>query len=127
VSCELLRDAWESAILSKRAKALVFAVVARALGCKHSESEAARLAAEQGIDAGRLEEILSHLTSPELDPIEAAVVPFARETVWYQPAAIQRRGRELREQLTREQLLELIGVAALANGAARLGFLANPA
>ena len=45
---------------------------------------------------------------------------FARETVWYQPAGIQRRARALRDEIGAPQLLEAIGVLALANALCRL-------
>jgi hypothetical protein len=51
-------------------------------------------------------------------------VPFARETVWYEPAVIQRRARALRDGLDSAQLLEAIGVAALANGLCRMAAVA---
>lgn len=116
---------WESPVLSKRCKALVVAVVARALGCPVSEEESARLLLAEGIGPEQRVQILDHLAAPILDPVERIVVPFARETVWYQPVQIQRRGREVMEALSREQFIELVGVAALANGLCRLGFLAQ--
>ena len=42
-------------------------------------------------------------------------------------AQIQRRGREVMNALTRDQFLELIAVAALANTVCRLGFLTDAA
>ena len=122
-SREILDWAWDSPILSQRAKALVFAVVARGLGSKRSEAEAKRLLAPLGLDEGEVNEILSHLASPKLDPIEAAIVPYARETIRYRPADIQRSGRKLREQLSIEQFLELVGVASLANATCRLSLV----
>lgn len=116
----VLDEAWASPFLPRRAKALVFAVVARGLGCPLSECEAVRLLADEGLDGDSLEEILSRLASPKLDPVESVLVPFARETIWYRPAEIQRQARAVRERLTAEQFVELIGVAALANGVCRL-------
>ena len=121
-----LDDAWESPILSRRAKALVFAVIARGLGCRRSEREAIRLLGEEGLDESQVEEILAHLASPALDPVEAAIVPVARETIRYTPAQIQRRAREVRDRLSLEQFVELVGIAALANSFGRLGFVADP-
>jgi AhpD family alkylhydroperoxidase len=115
-----LDDAWRSGVLSPRAKALVFAVVARGLNCPVSEREARALLAREGLDDGVTDEILATLASPRLDPIEAAVVPFARETIWYQPAQLQRRARALAATLSAEQFVELIGLAALANSVCRL-------
>ena len=48
-------------------------------------------------------------------------MPFARETIWYEPAPLQRRARVLRDRLSGPQLLEAIGVASLANGLCRMG------
>jgi len=48
-------------------------------------------------------------------------VPFTRETIWYEPAALQRRARALRDRLSPLEFLEAIGVASLANGLCRLG------
>jgi hypothetical protein len=45
---------------------------------------------------------------------------FARETIWYEPAVLQRRARDLRGQLSDVQLLEAIGVAAVGNGLVRM-------
>jgi hypothetical protein len=66
-------------------------------------------------------QVLTHLDAPELDPIERLLVPFARETIWYEPASVQRRARALHDRLSGPQLLEAIGVAALANGLCRMG------
>lgn len=120
---ELIDDAWDSSILPKRTKALVFAVVARGLGCDLSEREAVRLLAEEGFEADAVGPVLAHLASPQLDPVETVAVPFARETIWYRPAAIQRRARAVHRQLSAAQFLELSGIAGLANGLCRLGFL----
>jgi AhpD family alkylhydroperoxidase len=116
---------WASDVLPRRTKALVFAVVGRALGCPLSEGEGRLLAAGEGLDAEPVDEILAHLASPVLDPVEQVAVPFARETVWYQPAQIQRRARQVMEALSRDRFLELISVAALANMVCRLGIVAE--
>ena len=115
-----LDEAWASPHSTPRAKALVFAVVARGLGARRAEREAVRLLAEEGLGPAETERILADLAGPELDPVEAAFVPYARETLWYEPAPIQRRGRRLLEQLTPEQFVELVGLASLANMVGRL-------
>lgn len=121
---EAIDLAWNSEILTRRAKALAFAVVARGIGCPHAEREAFRLLEAEGLPAARSAEILDHLGGPELDPVECAVLPYARETIWYKdPASIQRKGREVREQLSEEQFLELVGVTAIANVVCRLGMV----
>ncbi|MCP3986929.1 MAG: hypothetical protein GY723_21285 [bacterium] len=116
----MLDDAWASPILTQRAKALVFAVVARGLGATRVEKEALDLLAAQGFDHTAAEGVLAHLSSPSLEPIESALVSFAPETLWYQPASLQRRVRELRGPLTDAELLESIGIASWANAICRL-------
>jgi alkylhydroperoxidase family enzyme len=111
---------WASDLLPRRAKALVFAVVARGLGCPLCEREACRLLAEQGLEREEIDRVLAHLGSPALDPVEAEIVPFARETIWCRPAEIQRRGRQLLNKLSAAQFLELAGVAGIANMVCRL-------
>ena len=119
----MIDEAWSSPILSARTKALVAAVVARGLGCAHSERETARLLAEGGLAAEELEPILAHLASPRLDRVESVAVPFARETIWYRSAQIQRRARAVQEQLSGAEFLELVGIASYANMLCRLGIL----
>lgn len=122
---DLIDRVWQSPILPRRTKALIFAVVARALDCRLSEREAGRLLSEEGLASEDIEEVLSHLASDELGATEAAVVPFARDTVRYRPAQIQRQGRVLRDQLSQAQFIEVVGVAAAANAICRLSFLAE--
>jgi AhpD family alkylhydroperoxidase len=124
---EIIDEAWSSPILTPRTKALVVAVVGRGIGAVASENEARRLLAEEGMESAELEEVLAHLASPNLDRIEALCVPFARETIRYRPAQIQRRAKEVREQLSGPQFLELVGIAALANMLCRLESVADTA
>jgi AhpD family alkylhydroperoxidase len=124
---EIVDEAWRSPILTPRTKALVVAVVARGIGAMASETEAMRLLAEEGMESADLEEVLAHLASPKLDRIEALCVPFARETIRYRPAQIQRRAKEVRERLSGPQFLELVGIAALANMLCRLESVADAA
>ena len=98
---------------------------ARGLGSRHSEREAFRLLAEEGLGEAETERTLADLGGPDLDLVEAAVVSYARETLWYEPASIQRRGRQLLQQLAPEQFLDLVGLASLANMVARLDFLVD--
>lgn len=115
-----LDELWASPHTTPRAKALVFAVVARGLGSRRAEREALRLIAQEGLAQENAERILADLAGPGLDPVEAAVVPYARETLWYEPASIQQRGRALLQQLSSEQFLEVVAVASLANMVCRL-------
>ena len=112
--------AWASAVLPRRTKTLMLAVIARALGCEHGEGEARRLLAAEELTPAELDGILANLGSPRLDAREARLLPFARETVRYQPAAIQRRTREVAQGLSPEEILEAVGIAALANAVCRM-------
>jgi alkylhydroperoxidase family enzyme len=99
----------------------MLAVVARGLSCEVCALEVAEVLQREGLKETVLTQVLTHLDAPELDPVERRLVPFARETIWYEPALVQRRARALRDRLTGPQLLEGIGVAALANGLCRMG------
>jgi len=116
----ILDEAWASPFLRQRTKALAFAVAARGLGAKRVEQEAFELLAATGLQAEEVEEVLAHLASPSLDPVESALLPFVRETLWYEPAPLQRRARELTKTLSEEQLLEGVGIASYANSVCRL-------
>src|SRR5205814_2269099 len=50
--------AWASAVLPRRTKTLMLAVIARALGCAHGEGEARRLLAAEGLPPAELDGIL---------------------------------------------------------------------
>jgi uncharacterized peroxidase-related enzyme len=109
-----------SPVLPRRTKSLLLAVIARALGCAYGEAEARRLLAQEPGAALDIDDILRHLGGSGLDAREALLVPFARETVRYQPAAIQRRMRELAGALSPDELVEMVGVVSLANAVCRL-------
>jgi len=108
--------------LRTRSKLMLFAVVARALGCGQTGDEAIRLLREEGMEADVVESVLAHLAAPELDDVESRIVPFARDTVWYNQATpIQQRARELLNELKLEAFLELVSAVAVANMVCRLG------
>jgi AhpD family alkylhydroperoxidase len=115
-----MEEMWASRHLSQRAKLLMFAVVSRALPCELCETELTQALHREGLDATTVSRLLTHLDGPELTPIERHVMAFARETLWYQPPILQRHTRQLRAHLSNEQLVEAIGVAALANGLCRM-------
>lgn len=117
---QVLEEAWASPLLTRRCKALLFAVVGQALGCPRTSAAMEPVLVAEGLSRGEIAQLLSHLHSPALTPTERALLGFARETVWYQPAAIQRRARALREELGAPELLEAIGVLSLANALCRL-------
>jgi alkylhydroperoxidase family enzyme len=116
-----LEEMWASPHLTRRCKLLMVAVVARGLGCEACAPEVGEALQREGVTEATLTQVLTHLDAPELDPVERLLVPFARETIWYEPAPMQRRTRALRERLSAPQLVEAIGVASLANGLCRMG------
>ena len=121
----VIDDAWTSLLLPRRKKALIMAVVARGLECAAVEREAQVELDAEGLDATAVDQILTHLGSPLLDPIETAIVRVARESIWYRPVEIQRQARALRDQLSEGQFLEFVGVAALANMICRVHAVAE--
>lgn len=115
-----LGEMWDSPLLTRRCKLLMFAVVSRGLPCEVCEVEITRALQREGLAAEVVDRILGRLDAPELDATERLLLPLARETLWYEPAVLQRRVRALREALTPPQLIEAIGVAALANALCRM-------
>ena len=118
---ETLDAAFASPVLSRRAKALVFAVVARGLDCAASAREAQGILLESGLAAEQVHAMLTHLDSPELEPVEAALLPFARGTIRGRPAQLQQRTRAFAQTFGDQRTVEAIALAALANAVCRLG------
>jgi alkylhydroperoxidase family enzyme len=116
-----LEEMWASPHLTRRCKLLMLAVVARGLACEVCAPEIGEALRREGMKESTIAQVLTHLDAPELDPVERLLIPFARDTIWYEPAVVQRRARALRDRLTGPQLLEGIGVASLANGLCRMG------
>jgi len=116
----VLDELWASPVLSRRCKALLFAVVATGLSCPHSVEEARRVLRAEGLGDAAVAQALTHLHAPELDEVENLLLPFARDTIWYQPAPVQRRARELCDRLSPAQFVEALGVLSLANALCRL-------
>jgi len=116
-----LEEMWASPHLTRRCKLLMLAVIARGLACEVCALEVGEALQREGLKEAALTQVLTHLDAPELDPVERVLVPFARETIWFDPAPMQRRARALRDRLSSPQILEAIGVAALANGLCRMG------
>lgn len=118
-----LDGSFEPGTLSRSAKALIFAVVARTLGCPHCEAESIRLLLEEGLTRTEIANAMTTLRCPSLPQREAGLLPWARDTVYYTPSTIQRTTQALGAELGDAALLEAIGVAALANGTVRLAML----
>jgi alkylhydroperoxidase family enzyme len=124
VACrDALAGAFASPILPRRAKALVFGVVARSLACGVCEAESRRVLVAEGVVPAVVDESLDHLASPDLDPLEGRLMRFARDTVRYRPAEVYERTRALRDEIGPARTLEAVGVAALANAVVRLAML----
>ena len=111
---------WRSPGLTQRCKLLLFAVVARGLPCEVCELELTEALRDEGLDAATLAGVLTRLDAPCLDATERVLLPFARETIWYEPAVVQRRARTLAATLGDEAAIEAIGVTALANALVRM-------
>ena len=122
----MVDDALASPVLPRRTKLLIFAVVGRALASEYLKGESQRALAADGLSASDVEDVLANLGSERLDERERLVVPFARETVRYRSLAIQQRTRELSERLGIDELIEVVGVASLANSVGRLAVLVAP-
>jgi alkylhydroperoxidase family enzyme len=120
---DTLRAAFASPVLPQRAKALVFGVVARSLACQGCEGEARRLLEGGGLAIAVVDEALDNLASPALDPLEAKVVTYARDTVRFRPGDVQRSTRALADAIGPLPALEAAAVASLANGIVRLAML----
>lgn len=118
-----LDGAFASAVLPRTTKALMFAVVARTLGCRTSEEEARRLALLDGLGAREFDDALATLRCARLEPREEALLPWVRDTVHYRLAPIQQQTAALARELGPDAVLEAIGVAALANATVRLAML----
>ncbi len=123
----ILEEAWQSPVLPARAKALAFAVIARALGSTAIELEARNLLQQNGLSPAQLDTVLDHLGSPALDAVESVIAPFARDTVRYETSAIQRRSRTVQAILGPAQFIELVGITALANCVCRMATVLDPA
>lgn len=119
----MLDDALDSPVLPRRTKLLLFAVVGRALGCDYVKEEAERALVAEGLSPTDVDDVLSNLGSQALDARERLLVPFARETVRYRSTVIQQRTRELSTRLRTDELVEAVGVTALANSIGRLAVL----
>ncbi len=98
----------------------MFGVIARGLGDAAALSEARAMLAQAGVDTVTSARALDHLGAPGLTDSENLLLGFARDTLWYQPAAIQRRARAVRDRLARPEFIEALGVCSLANAVCRL-------
>jgi hypothetical protein len=122
---DAIDGALASPVLPRRTKAWMFAVVATSIGCALCADESRRILREEGVGDAAIDSTLATLASTGLDPTEALLLPWVRETVRYRTPTMQRKTRELARLLPPDQLLEAIGVAGMANAFGRLGMLAQ--
>jgi hypothetical protein len=101
----------------------MFAVVARTLGCRTSEIEARKLLAAEDFSDEEIDSVLLTLRSPRLSQRDARLMPWVRNTVYYQTAMVQQQTAALATEIGDAAILEAIGVAALANATVRLAML----
>lgn len=120
---DALEGAFQSEILSRELKILMFAVVARSLQCDFCESESRIMAQDFGFSEQEFNQALQSLTSPRLNPEELKILSWTRDTIRYQTGPMQRRIKELSQEVNNEKLLEAFGVAALANTTVRIAVL----
>jgi alkylhydroperoxidase family enzyme len=118
-----LDGAFASTVLARSTKALMFAIVARTLGCRHSEAEARKLLLSEHFDEAEIDAALATLASKRIPPHETGLLPWVRDTIHYQTAAVQNQTRALTADVGTAAMLEAIGVAALANATVRLAML----
>jgi AhpD family alkylhydroperoxidase len=122
---QILDEAWDFDGLPRRTKALVAAIIARGLGDEMVLSEARALACDYGVGAKDFDGALAHFSAEGLFEKEKIAIEFARATIWYEPAPMQRRTRAFMEHFEIEELLDLVGFASFANLIARLGVFAE--
>jgi hypothetical protein len=120
---QLLDGAIASPHIPRRAKGLMLAVCARALGDTTAEYEARSLFGRHEFGSAEVDRILANRGSPNLDELEARLVPYAHASVKYQPIEIQQQTRALADALGPERMLEAVGLAALGNALGRIGVL----
>jgi alkylhydroperoxidase family enzyme len=112
--------------LPLRTKLLMLAVIGRALGCPFCERQTLDLAAAEGLSPEAADEALDTMQSPEITPLEATLLPFARATVRYEPYRIQERTARLLSEIGTEKTLEAVVVTAMGNMLVRLAMLLAP-
>jgi len=120
---DTLGGAFESEILSRKLKVLMFAVVANSLECEFCQAETHAMALECGFTHEEFNTALTTLSSPHLNDDEEKLLSWTRETIHFQNGPMQTRVRELAKIVGEPMMLEAIGVASLANSTVRLAVL----
>jgi alkylhydroperoxidase family enzyme len=119
-----LTDGWyASTLLPNRSKLLIMAVIARQLGSQLCEEEATEGLAREGFGPQETQGLLATLSGASMTQLEATLLRWTRETVWYEPRAIQASTRRLLAEVGEERALEALGCAAFSNSLARLALV----
>jgi alkylhydroperoxidase family enzyme len=119
-----LTDGWHaSSRLPSRSKLLMLAVIARQLGSQLCEEEAAAGLAREGFSPAQTQSLLATLSGATMTELEATLLRWTRETVWYEPRVIQDSTRRLLGEVGEQQALEAVGSAAVCNTLARLALV----
>jgi len=98
-------------------------VIAKQLGSQLCEEETARSLGREGLSEPEIATILATLSSTSLSPLEATLLRWTRDTVWYEPRVIQNTTRRLLAEVGEETTLEAVGTAAVGNTLARLSLV----
>ena len=117
-----LDEMWESPLLSRRAKALVFAVVARGLDCARGEREARALLEATGLapDRDRADPDAPRLARARPDRGRDRAVRARHDPRSARRSCSSARAR-CASRCSPTQIVETVGVCALANAVCRLG------
>jgi alkylhydroperoxidase family enzyme len=117
-------DGWyASPLLPNRSKLLMLAVIARQLGSRLCEEEATEGLTREGFDPQEIRSLLATLSGASMTALETTLLRWTRETVWYEPRAIQNSTRRLLAEVGESRALEALGSAALCNSLARLALV----
>jgi alkylhydroperoxidase family enzyme len=119
-----ITDAWlASDAIPLRSRLLMLAVISRQLGSQLCERETLESLAAEGCPAEESSPLLATLSPASMTPLEATLLRWTRETVWYEPRSIQASTRRLMGEIGEGLTLEAIGTAALSNTLARLSLV----
>jgi len=119
-----LTDGWfSSQLLPNRSKLLILAVIARQLGSQLCEEEATDGLAREGFGPQETQSLLATLNAASMTNLEATLLRWTRETVWYEPRTIQNSTRRLLAEVGEQRALEALGNAAVCNTLARLALV----
>jgi len=101
----------------------MFAVIGKALGCQSFRQELWGEMLSTGLTEGEIEDIVNNLASPALDDRESRLIPLARQTVQYRTHELNERAAKALAGLSRDEVMDAIGIVSLANAVFRLSAL----